>query len=284
MMGYGVGLRVTHYPYLRCTPPEHWGVDFLEALSEDYFHGRNDAILGHVADHVPVALHGVELNIGGTDPLDDDYLRQLKELAQRVHPVWISDHLCWTGLGSVRTHDLLPLPYTAETLVHVARRVRQVQDYLGAAILLENPSSYVSWQCNEMSEQEFLDLLVTATGCGILLDVNNVYVSATNQGSDPVSYLMELSPESIGYLHIAGHTNAHGVLLDTHSQPVNEPVWSLYQLAQRLTGGVHVCLERDAEIPSWPELMAELGRARDWSWDASYPTNLDVDRDPDWQH
>jgi uncharacterized protein len=282
MIGYGVGLRVVHYPYLRRTPPENWGVDFLEAISEDYFYGRNDAILDHVADHRPVTLHGVELNIGGTDPLDDDYLRQLKALAQRVRPAWISDHLCWTGLGSVRTHDLLPLPYTAETLVHVMRRVRQVQDYLGCPILLENPSAYTAWHCSEMSEPEFLDLLATTTGCGILLDVNNVYVSAINQGFAPVSYLMDLSPESIGYLHVAGHTDAHGVLIDTHSQPVEESVWSLYRLAQQLTGGVHVCLERDAEIPPWPDLVTELGRARDWS--IALPPDLDVDRDPDRQH
>jgi hypothetical protein len=260
---FGVGLRWPHHHYLMTTPSEQWGVDWFEIISEDFFDGLGSRVLARILAHKRVALHGVSLNIGGTDPLDLDYLHKLKILAAQTNPQWVSDHLCWTGVAGVDTHDLLPLPLTEETLAHVASRVHAVQEYLDQPLVLENPSSYIQWSASEMSETIFLDLLAEQTGCSLLLDVNNIYVTAHNQHASSIATIKNFPTNHVAYLHIAGHTvDTSGVLIDTHDQPVAQTVWGLYALAQRLTGGVSTLLEWDSNIPSFPELVTELDKAR----------------------
>jgi uncharacterized protein len=261
-LGDGVGLRGVHAPYLLNTPPYEWGVDWFEAISEDYFDGRCAQLLEYVAAQRPVVLHGVALNIGGADPLDAGYLTKLRTLANQIQPAWVSDHLCWTGVGGHTSHDLLPVPRTADVLAHIAGRIRTVQDYLGRPLVLENPSSYVEFVTSVIPEPEFLAELAARTGCLILLDVNNVHVSSVNHGFDPVAYIDTIPAESIAYLHIAGSTDKGAYRLDTHDQAVNGMVWPLYALAQRRTGGVATLLEWDSDIPPFPELVAELNKAK----------------------
>lgn len=261
-LGDGVGLRGVHAPYLLRTPPYEWGVDWFEAISEDYFDGRCAQLLEYVAARRPVVLHGVALNIGGADPLDDTYLRKLRDLARRIQPVWVSDHLCWTGVDGRTSHDLLPVPRTPATLAHITGRIRAVQDYLTRPLILENPSSYFEWGVSRIPEPEFLAQLAQRTGCRILLDVNNVHVSSVNHGFDPVAYIDTIPAESIAYLHIAGSADKGAYRLDTHDQAVNDDVWALYALAQRRTGGVATLLEWDSDIPPFPELVAELNKAK----------------------
>jgi uncharacterized protein (UPF0276 family) len=245
------------------TPPQQWGVDWFEIISEDFFDGLGSRVLDRILAHKSVSLHGVSLNIGGTDPLDFDYLHKLKILAQQTGPRWVSDHLCWTGVAGVDTHDLLPLPLTEETLVHVAERVHCVQEYLDRPLILENPSSYIQWSASEMTETEFLKRLIGQTDCGLLLDVNNAYVTAHNQGRNPIEYIQNFPMSAVAYLHIAGHTDDFsGILIDTHDRPVISEVWSLYRLAQHYAGGLPTLLEWDSNIPSFPELVTELNKAR----------------------
>lgn len=262
-LGDGVGLREVHFQHLLATPPEEWGVDWFEVVTENFLddHGFAAHVLDHVAAHRPVVLHGVSLSIGSSDALDATYLHKLALLAERVRPVWISDHLCWTGVNGVVSHDLLPLPLNRRTLAYVADRVRAVQDHLGVPLILENPSTYLEFQASEIPEWEFLGLLAEATGCGLLLDVNNVHVGAFNHGFDPVAYIEGVPADRIVYLHVAGPTDHGTHLLDTHVGPVPDAVWSLYALAQRRTGGVATLLEWDADAPSFPRLVAELAKA-----------------------
>lgn len=262
-LGDGVGLRDVHFRYLVDTPPETWGVDWFEIISENFFDDRGFAahVLDHVSAHRPVVMHGVSLSIGSTDPLDTGYLRKLGALAERVRPAWISDHLCWTGVNGVTSHDLLPMPLTRRTLAHVADRVRAVQDHLGRPLILENPSSYLEFHASDIPEWEFLALLAQGTGCGVLLDVNNVFVSATNHGFDAVTYIRGLPAEHIVQVHLAGPSDRGHYLLDTHDGPVPDEVWPLYALVQQRTGGVATLLEWDADIPPFPELVAELAKA-----------------------
>jgi uncharacterized protein (UPF0276 family) len=206
-------------------------------------------------------MHGVSLSIGSTDPLDWDYLKKLKALAEFVQPAWISDHLCWTGVQGVNTHDLLPLPLNEESLRHVTERVRQVQDFLERPLVLENPSSYLEFKDSTIAEWTFLSELASETGCGLLLDVNNVYVSGYNHGFDAEHYIRSMPRDAVVQIHLAGPTNCGRFLVDTHDQPVPARVWELYTLAQELTGGVSTLLEWDANIPDFPELVAELHKA-----------------------
>ena len=260
----GVGLRDPHFGHLMRTDPASWGVDWFEVLTENFLDHRGYAaeVLERVAAHRPVALHGVSLSIGGTDPLDAAYLDKLAALAERVRPVWVSDHLCWTGIAGRNSHDLLPMPLTEASLAHVAGRVRAVQDRLGRQLVLENPSTYLQFAGAQMAEWDYLSRLAEATGCGLLLDVNNVHVSATNHGFDSAAYIEALPAGRIAYLHIAGPRDCGTHLLDTHDSPVLEPVWTLYALAQRRTGGVATLLEWDDRIPPWDELLAELAKAK----------------------
>ena len=263
-LGDGVGLREVHFRHLLATPPHEWGVDWFEVISENFMddHGFAAHVLEHVAAHRPVVMHGVSLSIGSTDPLDLEYLGQLRSLAERLRPAWVSDHLCWTGVNGVVSHDLLPLPFTQHSLDHVAERVLAVQDFLGRPLVLENPSTYLEFRSSDIPEWEFLAMLADRTGCGLLLDVNNVFVGACNHGFDAVEYVEGLPADSIVQVHLAGPTDLGSHLLDTHDAPVPAEVWPLYALAVERTGGVSTLLEWDADIPPFPDLVAELAKAR----------------------
>ena len=264
-LGFGVGLRPRHYHEVLTTQPE---VSWFEAISENFMGrraasgGRPLEILEQVREHYPVVLHGVSLNIGSTDPLRVDYLSRLKWLIQRIQPAWISDHLCWTGVEGENLHDLLPLPFTEVAARHVADRVAEVQDVLGRRILLENVSSYIAFQHSEMPEWEFLSQVAERADCGILLDVNNVYVSATNHLFDPRKYLDGVPPDRVGQLHLAGHEDDGSVLVDTHDRPVAAPVWELYRYAIERFGPVATLIEWDDKIPTLSRLLEEASRAR----------------------
>ena len=260
-LGHGVGLRTRHFPRV-------WEgtarVDWFEAISENFMicGGRPLAVLEKTREAAPLVLHGVSLSLGSTDPLNDAYLHDLQTLIHRFEPAWVSDHLCWGSVGGHYAHDLLPLPYTEEVLQHVAERVRAVQDRLGRQILLENVSSYLTFSHSTMPEWTFLAEVAERADCGILLDVNNVYVSATNHGFNPAEYLTALPAERIGQIHLAGHSDQGTHLLDTHAGPVSAPVWDLYRLALRRYGRVSTLIEWDERIPEFEELCAEAERAR----------------------
>jgi uncharacterized protein (UPF0276 family) len=238
-------------------------VDWFEIISENFMdnYGYARHVLERMAAIRPIVMHGVSMSVGSTDPLDWQYLKSLKALADFVQPVWISDHLCWTGVANVNTHDLLPMPLNEESLKHVENRVRQIQDFLERPIVLENPSTYLEFKASTISEWDFLSEVTRGTGCGLLLDVNNVYVSGYNHGFDTEHYIRSLPFESIVQIHLAGPTDCGGYLVDTHDQPVPTPVWHLYKLAQELTGGVSTLLEWDANIPDFPGLVEELRKA-----------------------
>jgi len=260
-LGFGLGLRTAHYEEIlagRCS------VDWFELLSENYLVAGGKAL--HYLDRIraayPVVMHGVSLSIGSTDALDFDYLRALKALAERVDPQWISDHLCWTGVDGKNTHDLLPLPYTEDAVRHVASRVAAVQEFLGRRILLENVSSYVSYSESELAEWEFLAEIASRADCLILLDVNNIYVSAFNHGFDPEQYLAGIPGERVQQIHLAGHSHCGDHIIDTHDADVIDPVWDLYAKAVQRLGPVSTMIERDDHIPPFADLVAELDRAR----------------------
>src|SRR5580704_1381879 len=260
-LGFGLGLRVDHYEAILAERP---AVDWFEVLTENYLvpGGKPLHYLMRMRERYPLAMHGVSLSIGSSAPLDREYLRQVKALAQRVQPQWISDHLCWTGVAGRNTHDLLPLPYTEEALAHVAERVRMVQEFLGRRILLENVSSYVAFRDSRLSEWEFLAEIARRADCLILLDVNNIYVSAVNHEFDALSYLDAVPAERVQQIHLAGHENHGSYLVDTHDQPVPDPVWQLYTQALERCGAVSTMIERDDHIPPLEELCAELEQAR----------------------
>ncbi len=260
-LGLGLGLRNIHFEHILSEWPE---VDWFEAISENFMDsgGRPRDVIRQVAERYPVVLHGVSLSIGSTDPLNVDYLRKLKVLAAEVKPAWVSDHLCWAGVLSVNAHDLLPVPLTEETLKHVAGRVRQVQDVLERPLILENPSTYLAFTQSTISEPDFLRELSNETGCRLLLDVNNVYVSCYNAAADPIEYLNSFPCERVVQIHVAGHTNCGTHIIDTHDQPVLRDVWELYRLAWARTGGVSTLLEWDGNIPAFATCHAELFKAK----------------------
>ncbi len=260
-LGVGLGLRTVHYGRIVETWPE---VAWFEILSDNYMRteGRPLDFLDQIAARYPIAMHGVSLSIGSTDPLDRAYLGELRALRDRVRARWVSDHLCWTGVGGRNTHDLLPMPYTEEALAHVADRVRAVQDLLGAPLALENPSTYVEHAGAAMPEWEFLARLAERADCAILLDVNNVFVSAYNHGFDPQEYLAAVPYDRVVQMHVAGHTNHGTHIIDSHVGPVIDEVWQLLGQAWKRAGGVSVLLEWDAEIPGFEETHAEALRAR----------------------
>jgi uncharacterized protein (UPF0276 family) len=264
-LGVGIGLRPVHFPeILERGPRGELGVDWLEILSENYMidGGRPLRILDEVKAFSPLVMHGVSMSIGSVDPLDTDYLDDLAKLADRVAPRWISDHLCWTGVDAHNLHDLMPLPYTDEAVAHVANRVRRVQDRLGRRIALENVSSYVAYTEDSMSEAEFLGAIAEAADCGILLDVNNIYVSAHNHGTDAEAYVDTIAPERVFQIHLAGHSEAGDLLIDTHDHPVRAEVWALYERAIERMGPVSTLIEWDDEIPPYETLLEEADRAR----------------------
>jgi uncharacterized protein (UPF0276 family) len=263
-LGIGLGLRTVHYAHILEAEPE---VAWFEVLSENYMQtrGRPLEFLDAIAARYPTAMHGVSLSIGSTDTLDRDYLTELRALRDRIGARWVSDHLCFTGVAGRNTHDLLPLPYTREALAHVVDRVKAVQDFLGAPLALENPSSYVEYAGSTMPEWAFLAEVAERADCALLLDVNNVYVSAYNHGFDTREYLDAVPWDRVVQLHVSGHTNYGTHIVDTHIGPVIDEVWSLLADAHTRAGegGVSVLLEWDAEIPSFEATLAEALRARD---------------------
>lgn len=260
-LGFGLGLRVDHYQTVLDKRPN---VDWFEVITENYLvrGGKPLHFLRRIREHYPMAMHGVSLSIGGTDPLNRDYLRQIKQLADELQPAWLSDHLCWTQQDGINTHDLMPLPYTEEALAHVIERVQRVQDFLGRRLLLENVSSYVTYADSRLSEWDFLAEVARRADCLILLDINNIYVSAYNHGFDPLDYLHAIPPERVQQFHLAGHSNLGGYIIDTHDHPVIDPVWQLYGQAITCFGDVSTMIERDDHIPPFDDLFEELQTAR----------------------
>ncbi|MCF3648165.1 DUF692 domain-containing protein [Synoicihabitans lomoniglobus] len=264
-LGLGIGLRSPHFPYIL----EHWPqVDWFEVISENYMdsRGKPRAVLDQIAERYPLVMHGVSLSIGSSDPLDFDYLAKLKALAAEVSPVWVSDHLCWTGIAGLNTHDLLPMPLTEDALAHTVERIRIVQDYLERPLVLENPSTYLEFEASTMPDAEFLGRMAAEADCGILLDVNNIYVCARNHGWDPDAYIRTIPADRIIQFHLAGHEDCGTHIIDTHNTNVIDEVWELYRSAHLHTGGdgAATLLEWDADIPPFPVLMAEVAQAKDF--------------------
>jgi len=271
-LGFGVGLRAEHYEDVLAGDAE---TDWFEAITENYMDtgGRPLHVLERARHDHPVALHGVALSIGSSDPLDATYLARLKVLVERIEPALVTDHLCWTGIDGRSLYDLLPVPYTAEALTHVADRVRRVQDFLGRRILLENASTYIAYRCSQMAEWEFLAELARRADCGILLDLNNVYVTCTNHGLDAEAYIDSMPRDRVGQFHLAGFTDMGGWLFDTHSGPACDAVWKLYERAVRRFGAVSTLFEWDESIPSFDEVAAQAERARSIARRANERTN-----------
>lgn len=260
-LGFGLGLRSAYYQTILEQKP---AIDWFEIITENYLVAGGKALyfLDAIGEQYPLVMHGVSLSIGGPHKLDHNYLQQLKKLAARVKPAWISDHLCWSRGNAHQLHDLLPLPYTEECLQHVATRVRQVQDIIERPLVLENVSSYLRCADDQLSEWQFLTALCELSGCELLLDVNNVYVSSRNHGFDAWTFISSLPKHNIRQLHLAGHSDYGSYLIDTHDQPVCDPVWQLYQQTLQHLGPVSTLLERDDHFPVLDELLDELDRAR----------------------
>ena len=260
-LGFGVGLRTVHFAHVLEKKPK---VDWFEIVSENFMDtgGRPMWVLDQVAERYPIVMHGVSMSIGTVDPVDRAYLKKLKELAKRVNARWISDHLCWCGVAGRNMHDLLPLPYSEECLAHCIARVKVVQEILERPLVLENPSSYVEFRSSSMTEWEFLARLAEEADCGLLLDVNNVYVSSFNHGFDPFAYIEGIPAERVAYFHLAGHTNKGTHIIDTHSDHAIEEVWKLYERACALTGGRSTLYEWDEDIPAFPVVHAEALKAK----------------------
>ncbi len=260
-LGFGLGLRTDHFQHILDHRPE---LDWFEILSENYMvdGGKPLYFLDAIREHYPVVMHGVSMSIGSTDPLNIEYLKQLKSLADTIQPKWISDHLCWTGVNSVNSHDLLPLPYNEEALNHVVERIKTVQDYLELPFLVENVSSYLTYINSEMKEWEFLNEVARLSGCKILLDVNNIYVSARNHDFKSEEYVDGIDKDFVWQFHLAGHTDYGDYVIDSHDHDVSDPVWELYRYALRRFGPISTMIERDDHIPPFPELYAELQIAK----------------------
>jgi hypothetical protein len=260
-LGYGLGLRKDHFETILAERPK---VDWFEIISENYMidGGKPLDYLSRIREHYPMVMHGVSMSIGSTEPLNLDYLKQLKNLIKRIEPEWFSDHLCWTGVNGLNLHDLMPLPYTEEAIQHVADRVSQVQDFIGRQMLLENVSSYVSYSDSSMSEWEFFREVAKRADCHILLDINNIYVSAHNHNFDPYTYLTAMPSDRVYQFHLAGHIHENNLIIDTHDQPIAHPVFDLYAVAVEHFGRVSTMIERDDNIPPLSELLEELDQVR----------------------
>lgn len=260
-LGFGLGLRPEHYESILKQQPS---LDWFEIITENYLvpGGKPIYYLDQIRAHYPMVMHGVSLSIGSTDTLDMHYLKQVKELAKRIEPAWISDHLCWTGVNGLNLHDLLPLPYTLQAIDHIVTQINRVQDYLGRQILIENVSSYLTYQQSEMTEWEFLSEISERADCFILLDVNNIYVSAFNHAFNCHDYIKGIPKHRVLQIHLAGHANYGNYIIDTHDAPIIQPVWDLYADSIQYFGHVSTMIERDDNIPDLSELMNELEHAR----------------------
>ncbi len=265
-IGFGMGLRPEHYTeILEGNPP----IDWFEVISENFLvpGGKPLAILDQIVERYPVVMHGVSLSIASTQPLDMDYLQGLKTLAKRTDPKWISDHLCWTGVHGVNLHDLLPFPYTQEALDHICERINIVQDFLGRPFTLENVSSYVGFNNSEMTEWDFISEMSKRTGCWLLLDVNNVFVSSFNHDFDPLEFINGIPHDRVVQFHMAGHSDHETYIVDTHDAPVRDEVWELYKACLKRFGPVSTIIERDDNIPPLAEMLPELQKVRDIAYD-----------------
>ena len=260
-IGCGLGLRPTYYSDILNNSVD---VDWFEIISENYMipGGNPLAMLERVREKYPLVMHGVSLSIASTDPVNLDYLEELKSLANRIEPMWISDHLAWTGIEGVNLHDLLPIPYTQEALHHIAEKIRIVQDYLERPILIENPSTYISFKESEMDEADFLNEICEQENCSLLLDINNIYVSAFNHNFDAVTYLNKIQPANVVQMHIAGHTNYGTHIIDTHDQSVCDDVWALMEIASKRFPNASPMLERDDNFPPFIEIKSEFDKMR----------------------
>jgi len=260
-LGFGLGLRTDHYSAILDEKP---CVDWFEIITENYLvpGGKPLYFLDKIRAHYPMVMHGVSMSLGSSDPLDLDYLNQVKGLASRIEPKWISDHLCWTGIQSKNTHDLLPLPYTEEAVNHVASRIRQIQDILGRRLLIENVSSYLTYNQSMLTEWEFIKEISERADCLILLDLNNIYVSSVNHEFDPLEYIAAIPAKRIYQIHLAGHSNMGDYIIDTHDHEIIDCVWDLYAETLRRIGPCSTMIERDDNIPPLLELVSELQRAR----------------------
>lgn len=260
-LGFGLGLRTDHFQEVLDTKPP---LDWFEVVSENFMvdGGKPKYYLHSIREHYPMVMHGVSLSIGSTDPLNQTYLRQLKVLVNELQPEWISDHLCWTGAQQSNSHDLLPLPYNEEAIKHVADRISQVQDFLGQQILIENVSSYLTYNNSQMSEWEFYNEVIKRADCLSLLDINNIYVSARNHNFSPIDYINGMDKSRVRQFHLAGHTDYGDYVIDTHDHDVPDPVWQLYKQALERFGWVSTMIERDDNIPPLSSLLAELEIAK----------------------
>ena len=261
-LGFGVGLRTDHYQHVVDTQPD---VDWFEIISENFMvaGGKPKYYLHAVRENYPVVMHGVSMSIASTDPLNMDYLKKLKTLASEVQPEWVSDHLCWTGAKGVNSHDLLPVPYNEEAINHIAHRVEQVQEILGRELVLENVSSYLTYNQSEMEEWDFINAIAQRTGCKILLDINNIYVSSRNHGFSAETFLHAIKAEHIQQFHLAGHSDYGDYVIDTHDHDVPQSVWDLYKQALTKFGLISTLIERDDNIPPFVQLHSEMQHARD---------------------
>ncbi len=260
-LGFGLGLRSPHYDYILDNTP---AVDWFEIITENYIdtHQGYWEFLAELRKTYPIVMHGVSLSIGSTDELNTNYLQKVKKLAEHINTPWISDHLCYTGVGGANTHDLLPVPYTGKMLEHIVTRIKKVQDILGRNIILENPSSYLEFESSHMSENEFMVQMAEKANCGILLDINNIYVSAFNHNFDAKKYIDSIPAERIVQIHLAGHTNKGDIIIDTHSDHVIDEVWQLYKYAISTKGKISTMVEWDDNIPDFSVLQAEIEKAR----------------------
>jgi uncharacterized protein len=262
-LGLGIGLRSAHYQHILEQCPD---IGWFEVLSDNYIHtrGRPLEFLEQIAARYPVAMHGVGMSIGSTDPLDFDYLKEIRDLSKRIGARWISDHVCWSSVGGHHAHDLLPLPFTEEALWHTVERVRRVQDFLGERLVLENPTTYLEFHGSTLRESEFIAALARESDCGLLLDVNNLYVNSQNHGFDPHIALRQLPMDRVVQFHIAGFSTEGEALIDTHDAAVAEPVWALLADAWQLGACASVLLEWDANLPEFDVIRSEVSKARDW--------------------
>lgn len=260
LKGAGLGLRASHYQEIFETKPD---VPWFELLSDNYMAAGGLPIqrAEKVRQDYPITLHGVGMSLGSADPLNTDYLKRLKVLADRLEPHYVSDHIAWVSVDGKYTHDLLPLPYNQDMLQHLSDRIQQVQDYLGRTILIENPSSYLSFDSSDMSEADFINQLSLSSGCELLLDVNNIYVSAMNHGFDPYQYLESIPQDKVKEIHLAGYEQMDGYLFDTHGHSVKPPVWDLYRAALKRFGSVPTLIEWDTDVPEFSTLLAEAKKA-----------------------
>lgn len=260
-LGFGLGLRPDYYEEILTQKPD---LDWFEILTENYLipGGKPLYYLDKIRELYPIVMHGVSLSLGSTDPLDKVYLQQLKKLAQAIEPIWISDHLCWTGVNGINAHDLLPIPYTKEAINHLVSRIVQIQEFLGRPLLIENVSSYLTYKQSEMSEWDFILEIVKQADCYILLDVNNVYVSSVNHQFNPMDYIKSMPASRVAQIHLAGHSNQGNYIIDTHDAPVIQEVWSLYEETIHHLGPVSTMIERDDNMPPFHELLAEINKAK----------------------